>query len=238
MNDYLKKIVESYKISPEAITLVRSTRIVLLVGISGAGKDTIKHKLLETGSYHHIVSHATRPKRENAGVMEQDGVEYHFINNEQAMQMLENHEYVEAKFIHGTVYGTSVSEIAKAKADDKIAINDVDVQGLTEYKAISPEVIAIFILPPNYQEWQRRLRARYAPLPVDEADLTKRKHTAMTELEEALDKPYYHFVVNDGLDEAVEAVDSIARHHNEFTRIDKSFQVWAERLLSDLRSDK
>ena len=61
-------------------------------------------------------------------------------------------------------------------------------------------------------------------------------HAAIVELEEALSKPYYHYVVNENLDEAVEAVDSIARHNDEFTTIDTSFRVWAEKLLADLRA--
>ncbi|HEY4160895.1 MAG TPA: hypothetical protein VGM08_02420 [Candidatus Saccharimonadales bacterium] len=235
MESDLQQLVDNYKISPGATELVRQTRIVLLVGISGAGKDTIKHKLLETGKYHHIVSHTTRPMRENSGVMEKDGVEYHFVDKEQAADMLRRGEFIEANLYSGNVYGTSVAEIQKAHDEEKVAVTDLEVQGVAEYKAISPTVIAIFVLPPNYEEWQRRLRSRYGEKGADPADLAKRMHTAIGELQEALDKPYYHYIVNEDLDEAVKAVDSIARHHDEFTQIDRSYRVWAERLLEDLQ---
>jgi guanylate kinase len=97
-------------------------------------------------------------------------------------------------------------------------------------------VIAAFILPPGYEEWQRRLRARYGSRGPDPEDMVKRMRTAILELEEALAKPYYHFVVNEELEEAVQAVGSIAHHNDEFTIIDRSFRVWAERLLEDLRA--
>jgi len=235
MEQDLQQLVKNYKISPEAVELVRKTQIVLLVGVSGAGKDTIKHRLLETGNYHHIISHTTRPPRENGGVMEQDGVEYHFISKEQAADMLRRAEFIEANFYSGNIYGTSVAEIRKAYDNGKIAVTDLEIQGVAEYKAISPTVIAEFILPPNYTEWQRRLRARYGGKSPDPADLLKRMKTAIAELHEGLDKPYYHYVVNENLDDAVQAVDSIAHHNDEFTQIDSSYRVWAERLLEDLQ---
>lgn len=233
--DELQTLVDAYEISPEAIKLVRRTPIVLLVGVSGAGKDTIKHQLLETGEYHHIVSHTTRPPRENAGIMELDGTDYHFITKETAVDMLRNRQFVEAKKYGDNIYGTSIAEIQRAHDEGKIAITDLEVQGVAEYKAISDTVIAQFILPPNYEEWQRRLHARYGSKGADPADIAKRMHTAIAELEEALSKPYYHFVVNENLDEAVKAVNSIAHHHDAFTTIDKSFHVWAEQLLDELR---
>lgn len=235
MEAKLQKLIDEYKVSAEATDIVAATRIVLLVGISGAGKDTIKHKLLKTGKYHHIVSHTTREPRENSGVLEKDGVDYHFISKARALEMLENNEFVEAKQYGNNVYGTSVAEIQKARDDGKIAITDIEVQGVAEYKAISSNVIAQFILPPNYDEWQRRLRERYGVKGIDPEDLKRRTQTAITELKEALNKNYYHFVISDDLNEAVSSANSIAHHHDKFTNIDRSFSVWAEKLLEELQ---
>jgi guanylate kinase len=168
--------------------------------------------------------------------MERDGVEYHFITLEQAAMMLEKGEYVEAKKYGTNVYGTSASEIQKAKETGKIAITDLEVQGVAEYKAISANVIAEFILPPNFDEWQRRLHARYGAAGADPADMDRRMRTAITELEEALSKPYYHFVINDDLDTAVAKVDKIAHNHDTFTPVDDTVHQQAAQLLQDLRS--
>ncbi len=236
MEETLQQLVDSYRVSPEAVELVKTTPIVLLVGVSGAGKDTIKHRLLATGNYHHIVSHTTRLPRENGGVLEQSGVEYHFITKEQAADMLRAGKFVEAKKYGENIYGTSVAEIQRAHDEGKIAITDIEVQGVAEYKAISSGVIAEFILPPSYEEWQRRLQARYGSQGADPVDMDKRMRTAIIELREALDKPYYHFVVNEHIDEAVRAADSIAHHYDQFTTIDQSFRIWAERLLEALQA--
>jgi guanylate kinase len=236
MDSELQTLINQYTISSEGAELVKATPIVLLVGVSGAGKDTIKNRLLETGRYHHIISHTTRQPRRNGDALEQDGVDYHFIDQATAARMIREHEFVEVKMYSGNIYGTSIAEIQKAHDEGKIAVTDLEVQGVVEYKNISAGVIAEFILPPNYDEWQRRLHARYGTTGADPADIAKRMKTAIAELEEALEQTYYHFVVNETLDEAVKAVDSIARHHDEFTTIDRSFRVWAERLLEELQS--
>jgi guanylate kinase len=232
----LQTQVDAYERPDQVPALVQKTNVVLLVGISGAGKDTVKHRLLATGNYHHIVSDTTREPRENGGIMEQDGVEYHFITRDTAAQKLHDGAYVEAKIYSGNLYGTSVAEIQKAHDEGKIAITDLEVQGVAEYKAISSNVIAVFLLPPNYAEWMRRLQARYGEKGIDPADLEKRKQAAILELTEALQQPYYHFVINEDLEEAVVAVDSIAHHNDKFSQIDRSYRVWAERLLEELRA--
>jgi len=210
-------LLKRYKPSDETVKLVRNTPIVLLVGVSGAGKDTIKRKLLETGDYHEFVSHTTRLPRENHGVMEQDGVEYHFVSLEESKRMLENGEYIEAKIYGDKVYGTSVAELQQASSDGKIALNDIEVQGVAEYRAISEGVKAMFIVPPTYEEWRRRLLYRYGENGADPEDLKKRTQIAIEELEHALKVDYYHFIINDTLDRAVFVIDEIAHGKDTFT---------------------
>jgi guanylate kinase len=220
----------AYQPSPETIELIRKTLIVLLVGVSGAGKDSIKQKLLATGEYHHIVSHTTRAPRENKGVMEQDGREYHFISLAEAEKMLDDRTFVEAKMYSGNIYGTSVAEIQKAHDDGKIALTDIEVQGVTEYKSIAPNVQAIFVLPPSYEVWQQRLKSRYKESDISPTDIMRRMQTADAELREALQKDYFRFVVNDDLDTAVTAVDAIA-HGAPAGKESETAQALAKELL-------
>src|SRR4051794_26351493 len=109
-NTIIQKIT-GYKPSVETLAIVRSTTILLLVGPSGAGKDSLKQRLLSGGRYHHIVSHTTRAPRMNKGVLEENGREYHFITMQEAERMIDEHAFVEAKMYSGNVYGTSVAEI-------------------------------------------------------------------------------------------------------------------------------
>lgn len=212
MNDHLKNKLDNYKTPQKAKNLIDNTRIVFMVGVSAAGKDTVRTKLLLTGNYHHIISHTTRPPRANHGVMEIEGTDYHFIDFKTAEKMLDQDEYVEAKMFSGNIYGTSIAEIQKAHDEKKIAITDLEVQGVAEYKAISDKVVAIFLLPPDYETWQRRLRDRYIGQ-IDEKDIKKRMRTAKIELQEALYKPYFEYVVNKDLETTVKIVDEIAHGH-------------------------
>ena len=224
-----------YRPSAETVDLVRRVPLILFVGISGAGKDTIKHRLLATGRYYHYVSHTTRSPRKNHGKLEIDGEDYFFISREQAFTMLQNGEFIEAKEYSGNIYGTSRSGLLEAKRTGKIAINDVEVQGVDEYKHLSPTVIAIFLLPPNYEEWMRRLRSRYTADPTGD-NIHLRVETAVKELKHALGAGYYHFVVNDDLDAAVAACDQIARTHGTLHHVDSQAREIAERLLNDIEA--
>ncbi|HVS58799.1 MAG TPA: hypothetical protein VHD60_03625 [Candidatus Saccharimonadales bacterium] len=224
----------AYKPSIETIALIRETPILLLVGVSGAGKDSLKHKLLDTGRYHHIVSHTTRAPRMNGEVLEQDGREYHFISLAEASIMLDQYAFVEAKMYSGNIYGTSVAEIQEAHDTNKIAVTDVEVQGVAEYKGLAPDVKAIFVLPPSYDVWQDRLLSRYGDT-IDDTDYAKRMATARVELEKALTSNYFFYLINDQLDEAVGAVEAFMRDNTIDPDAQKRARQVAEELLERLK---
>ena len=142
----LAQKIAAYQPNGGVRQLVADTKFVLLVGISGAGKDTTKQRLLQDPEFADIVSYTTRPPRQNAGVMETPGVDYHFIDEAMAVKMLENHEFIEAKFVHGTVYGTGAKEIQAIAEAGKIAVTDIDVQGVSEYKKLSGDVVARWLM--------------------------------------------------------------------------------------------
>jgi guanylate kinase len=206
-NDLIRKLA-SYATSPSIAKLVKSTPILLLVGPTGAGKDALKDKLLESGRYHHIISHTTRPPRINHGVIEQDGREYHFINKATAEKMLDEQAMIEAKIYSGNLYGTSVAEIKQAHDDAKIAMTDIEVQGVAEYKSLDPDVMAIFLLPPDFKTWQERLARRYGDV-VDVADSRLRMRTALNELEQLLNNDYYIPIINDELDQTFGKIQKV-----------------------------
>ena len=231
----LAKKIENYQSSEDVRQLVASTKIVLLVGISGAGKDTTKQQLLQFPEFADIVSYTTRAPRQNQGIMELEGRDYHFVSQAVAAKMLDQHQFVEAKFVHGTLYGTGVEEIRAIHDAGHTAITDIDVQGVDEYKKLSQQVIAIFLLPPNYTEWRRRLRARYASEAEFENEWPKRFNSAIKELTHALNVPYYHFIINDNLDETVRIAREIAEKPDAYNLKDDEARLAARDLLDELR---
>lgn len=235
MDSTLKEKLDNYKTPERVVELIRASKVVFLVGVTAAGKDTMLRRLIESPDYHHIVSHTTRAPRENHGVLETNGVDYHFVSMQTAEEMLDNGGYVEAKMFSGNVYGTSVAEIQMAHDEGKIAITDIEVQGVAEYRTFADNVIPVFLLPPNFEVWQERLKGRYADSHIDPADLRKRLETAAVELREALNKPYFEYVVNRDLDTTISIVDEVA--HGNFSREkNQKARVVAEQLLGDLEA--
>lgn len=232
----LDELVQNYQPPESAVETIRHAKIALLVGISGAGKDTIVKALLKRPGFAAIVSHTTRQPRKNQGVLELDGKDYHFVNQETARGMVERGEFVEAKFVHGTIYGTSIAEVKRA-SEQGVAITDLDVQGVSEYKDISDQVMAIFIVPPTYNIWVERLKKRYATQAEFEVEWPKRHQSAIKELKNALLVPYYHFIVNDNLDDAVEAAIQIIAHpKDEFHSKDDEARLSARQLLKSIQA--
>lgn len=230
--DDIKFLVDNYQPSEAAISLMGTSRIALLAGISGAGKDTIKRSLLAHNPiFHDIVSHTTRLPRQNNNRLENDGVDYHFIDINRAKNMLENHEFIEAKFVHGTIYGTSVAEIQKAHDNQHIAITDVDIQGVAEIKHLSPSAISIFIVPPSYDIWLERLRSRYFSAEEFEREWPKRRDSSIVELTKALETPYYHFIINDDIDRATRVAEEIILRDDVFYEKDNQARILTHELL-------
>ena len=212
MNQEINDLLANYQPVDSTRQLIKTTPILLLVGPTGAGKDSVKDKLLETGEYHHIISHTTRPPRINHGIIEQNGREYHFVDLAQATAMLKDHAFIEAKMYSGNLYGTSVAEIQVARDEGKIAVTDIEVQGIAEYKAIDRGVMAVFLLPPDFKTWQARLQRRYGDV-VDAADARLRMQTALAEIEQLLNTDHYFAIVNDRLDETLHQVAAIVALH-------------------------
>lgn len=233
MDKQLIDLLDSYNVPEKAAALLKQAKVVFLVGVSGAGKNTILNELLKTGKYKLVVSHTTRLPRENHGMLEKDGQHYHFINEEEAREMLENDEFIEAKTYSGNIYGTSIKEVEEAYEQGKIAISDIEVQGVAEYMRASTNVTPIFILPPDFNTWQQRLKARYGGEEPNQSDMKKRMDTAKKELEEALDKDYFEFVINDDLERAANAVNEIAHGSLSAAKNNNARQL-AQNLLDNL----
>jgi len=210
MEEVDKQMIAESVPNERARTLLIDTPMVVMVGVSGAGRDTIINQLVDRGGYYPLVTSTTRAPRINNGVMEQDGVEYNFLTTEQARERLAAGDYVEVSPVHDHINGLLVDELERAHESGKIAITDMDPQGASKYYALSDHVIAIFVLPPDYDEWMSRNRLRYAS-EVDFVDAwPRRRESAIMELEMAMRDTFYHFVVNNELQHAVDACDDIA----------------------------
>lgn len=193
--DEFAAVLANYHMSDGAKDLLQKLQLVLLVGPSSAGRNTIINELVKSGKYHYIVSDTTRQPRINNGKLEQTGREYWFRTEEEILQDLQAGEFLEAAVIHEQqVSGISMRELASAADAGKVAINEIEVVGADNIHAAKPDALFLFILPPSFDEWMARMNIR-GELPADEVQ--RRMESAVKELEVALDRDYYRFVVND-----------------------------------------
>jgi guanylate kinase len=203
-----KEILQTYQPAVTATLLLEDIRLVLLVGPSLAGRNTTIRTLLETGRYHYIISDTTRQPRINDGVPEQNGREYWFRSEAEVLEELQAGAFLEAAVIHEQqVSGISLRELQKAHDEHKIAITDIEIAGVDNIIQVKPTTLAIFMLPPSFEEWQRRLQQRGA---MDQSEVRRRLQGACRELKAALKQPYYVFVINESIEQAADDVNKLA----------------------------
>lgn len=206
----LAGLTSAYEPSDRARAVLEATPTLLIVGISGAGKGTIRDALLQTGGYYNIATHVTRPPRYNNGIMETEGVEHHFISPDQARAMLENKDFIEANFHFGNLYAASIAEFERARDEHKVALADIDINGVENFRKLSDKVMPIFLVPPSYEVWINRLKNRFTDgwyKHID--DIRGRTERASYELEYVLGRNDYYLVINDILEETIHAVEAI-----------------------------
>ena len=179
--------------------------LFIVSGPSGTGKDTVVSKLL--GDHKEIkktVSATTRAMREG----EVDGVSYHFLTKEQFKQSLEADGIVEYTCYCDNYYGTLRSEVERHMREKTPVILVIEVEGAGNIKRLYPGATTVFVLPPNMEELERRLRCRGTE---DEATIQKRLKRAQTEIANSVD--YDEHVVNVEVDSCAESLYSIIQFH-------------------------
>jgi guanylate kinase len=203
----------------------RDWLLLLLCSPSGAGKTTLKNRLLERfGDLRFSISHTTRPRRPH----EQDGREYHFVGREAFERMVREGAFVEWAEVHGNLYGTSFAEVEAAHdGRHRGIVFDVDYQGARQILARRPDAVSVFVLPPSFAVLEQRLRAR-----ADEPEKSVRRRLANAQCELEHYAFFDYVIVNDRLHESTEALCGIVlaeRHRRERRAAD------AERLLAEAR---
>jgi guanylate kinase len=179
--------------------------LFILSAPSGSGKSTLVSQLRSmVPNLDFSVSYTTRAPRGS----EQEGREYHFIQRDQFRRMLADNDFLEHAEVFGNWYGTARSSLQQAAARGNDLLLDIDVQGAAQVRQNMPQAITIFILPPNPDVLERRLRNRSrAEGGVEEAVVQKRLATARQEIEKYHE--YRYVLVNDVLERAAEELSAI-----------------------------
>jgi guanylate kinase len=175
--------------------------LVVFSAPSGAGKTTVLRGVLKAHpEMKFSVSATTRKSRDG----EKDGVDYHFVSDEEFDALLAENAFLEWAVVHGNRYGTLKSMVEEGlKKGDKI-IFDTDTVGAFNIKRRFPDAVLIFIAPPSPEVLMERLKSRDTE---SSERMTIRFNAAPKEMNRMSD--YDYIIVNDTLPDAVSRVNAI-----------------------------
>jgi guanylate kinase len=168
---------------------------------SGAGKTTLCKEVIDFfPNLRHSVSFTTRRKRPG----EEHGRDYFFIEPEEFRRMVAAGEFAEWAEVHGNLYGTAIETLDTYRSQGIDIILDIDCQGARQLKEKYRGGVFIFILPPSFNELQRRLDGRNS----DSAEtIARRIAAAAAEIRES--SWYDYIIVNEVFSAAVAELKAI-----------------------------
>lgn len=199
-----------------------TARLFVIAAPSGAGKTTLVKKLVNRNpKLKFSISYTTRQKRHN----EEDGRDYFFVTVTDFEDLANRGELLESALVFDNHYGTSRRQVNKHLAAGDNVILEIDWQGARQVRESMPECITVFILPPSRQELERRLRDRRTD---SDAVIERRLRDALSDM--AHWDEFDYCIINDDLDAAVAALESVLAGNGEQCRRD-AMRNKIERIL-------
>ena len=176
-------------------------RVFVITGPSGVGKGTLIRTLLErVPELELAVSATTRSPRPG----EEDGVDYHFLTDEEFVRCVEAGDFVEHAAYSGRRYGTLRAELERRTRAGVPVVLEIEVQGARQVADTMPDAVRIFIAPPSEETLRTRLIGRGTDTPEE---IEARLQVAKAEL--AASDEFAHVVHNDRLDDAADQLQKI-----------------------------
>ncbi len=187
--------------------------LVILSGVSGAGKDTIKKELIKREeNIITIPSYTDRPMRPG----DVEGGTYHFVSTEEFEEMIKNNELYEYNVHHDHYYGTSKRIFNEKVKEGKIIVKDIDVNGtehLADLLKDDMKVVTIFLRVPK-EELERRLKNRIDKPSIKEIKLRLNRF----DYEESRINLYDYVLKNDNLEKTVQIINTIIKNEYEMCK--------------------
>ena len=188
--------------------------LIIISSPSGAGKTSLCKKLLEIDkTIKPSISVTTREPRKN----EINGEDYIFVTKNDFNLKIESDEFLEYATVFNNKYGTLISSTNLLLNKKFDVLFDIDWQGTQQLSQNNDNILTIFILPPNKQEIEKRLRERESKN-SENTDIIKER---MSKFEDELShwKEYEYVVTNDNFDKCIsEIIDIISAERKKRSR--------------------
>jgi guanylate kinase len=166
---------------------------------SGTGKTTVCRRALALDDQLEFsVSHTTRSPRKG----EVEGVDYYFVSAADFRRMVEDGAFVEHAEYSAENYGTSHEALRlPLEESGHDVLLEIEVQGAAQVRERRPDARFIFLLPPDLNVLEARLRGRGT-----DSDVAVDRRLAMADRELEAIRFFDYAVVNDDLDVATAEV--------------------------------
>ncbi|ASX27939.1 guanylate kinase [Rickettsia sp. MEAM1 (Bemisia tabaci)] len=175
--------------------------IIILSSPSGAGKSSLAKALLEIDNNLRLsISATTRKPRPN----EQDGVNYYFKTKSEFEELVKQNQFLEHAKIYDNYYGTPKKHVENLLNQGLDVLFDIDWQGARSIKQNAVNAVSIFILPPNLEILEQRLRNRAAD---NEEAIQLRMASAQAEISHS--NEYDHIITNDDFNDTLQQIHAI-----------------------------
>lgn len=200
--------------------------LTVVSGFSGAGKGTVMKELVSRYQYKLSISATTRMAR--AG--EVDGREYFFLTRDKFESMIEEGQFIEYAEYVGNYYGTPRQYVEEQLDAGFNVILEIEIQGALHVKETFPDALLLFIVPPSAKVLKERLINRGTE---DEDTVKKRLGRAVEEAQ--FMEQYDYLIVNDKLDDCVEAVHRVILSEQDKMQYNKEFISEMQRQLEAIQ---
>ncbi|WP_373437537.1 guanylate kinase [Metamycoplasma equirhinis] len=183
-------------------------KLIIFTGPSGVGKGTVERVLFDDPKLKLklSVSMTTRSPREG----EVDGVHYYFVSKETFTACLKEHKLIEYSLHFDNYYGTLYSEIDRICEQGKIPFLEIETNGAKQiidfYKKNNKEneICSIFLMPPSFNELEKRIEGRNTETPEVIAQRLKK-----AEEEIKISEIFQHVVINDSVETTAKRISKI-----------------------------
>jgi guanylate kinase len=186
-----------------AVTGAPPGNLFVIAAPSGGGKTSLTRALLEREPGIRLsVSYTTRAPRPG----EQHDVDYHFISADRFASLKSANEFLEHAHVHGNWYATSASWLKSQVSAGQDVLLEIDWQGAAQVRALIPESVHIFILPPSLDTLEERLVRRGQD---DAATIARRLDAAREEIRHCVD--FNYVIINQEFASAVDDLSAVVR---------------------------